>query len=292
MPVRIQLRRGTASEWSSNSSVVLGLGEVGLELGTGRFKIGDGNKTWAQLEYSSLPATAIYAGSFTAKGMLLSASGASTPVGVTVGNNNSVLVADSSQTAGLRWSGTLSGLTLTSPTVNTPTISAPTVTGNATIANINSGTNIASPVITSGTATSTTLVTPVITAPLESWSVVATAATGTVNVDVRTATNWYYTSNATANWTFNLRGNNTTTLSSMVAVGQSITVGIVVPNGATGYRPTAVQVDGQAQTVRWQGNTAPTAGNANGLDAYVFTVLKTNASPLTYVVLGAQTKFA
>lgn len=291
MPVRIQLRRGSANDWSNNSSVILEPGEIGLELNTGKFKVGDGSQNWSQLPYSSLPSNAIYDGSFTAKGMILSASGPSTPVGVTVGNNNTVLVADSSQTAGIRWASTLSGLTLTSPTINTPTVSAPTVTGTATIASIASGTTISAPVITGGAATSTTLTTPVVTSPLETWAISPTAVTGVVAVNVKSATNWYHTANAVADWTFNFRGDAGTTLNSMLAVGQSATVGVVIPNGATAYRPTAVQVDGSAQTVRWQGNIAPTAGNPNGMDAYVFTVLKINATP-TYVVFGAQTKFA
>jgi hypothetical protein len=77
----------------------------------------------------------------------------------------------------------------------------------------------------------------------------------------------------------------------MLSVGQSVTVGFVVTNGATAYIPTAFRVDGSAQTVRWQGNVAPAAGNPNNLDAYVFTIVKTAATP-TYTVFGAQTKFA
>ena len=291
MPVRIQLRRGTANEWNSNSGVVLALGEIGLEHNTGKFKIGDGTTSWASLPYRSLPDNVVPQSAYTAKGVLLGASAAGAPVAVTAGANNSVLVADSAQTAGLKWATTLSGLTLTSPT-----ITGPTITGNASITTITSGTTIASPTVTSptitgGTATSTTLVTPVITAPLETWSVSATAATGTVNVNVKTATNWYYTSNTSANWTFNFRGDGGTTLNSMLSVGQSVTVGFVVTNGATAYIPTAFQVDGSAQTVRWQGNVAPAAGNPNNLDAYVFTIVKTAATP-TYTVFGAQTKFA
>ena len=52
-----------------------------------------------------------------------------------------------------------------------------------------------------------------------------------------------------------------------------------------------IQVDGANVTPKWQGGTAVTAGNANVIDVYSFTIIKTAATP-TYVVLGSQTKFA
>ena len=41
MANRLQLRRGGAQEWA-NSNPTLAQGELGIELDTGRFKIGDG----------------------------------------------------------------------------------------------------------------------------------------------------------------------------------------------------------------------------------------------------------
>lgn len=136
-----------------------------------------------------------------------------------------------------------------------------------------------------------TLTNKVLTSPEETWSVSATAATGTVNVDIVTASAWYYTSNASANWTFNFRGNGSTTLSSLVAVGTSVTVAFAVTNGATARYPTVFQIDGSAVTPKWQGGTAPSSGNASSIDLYVFTIVKTAATP-TYTVFASQTKFA
>lgn len=48
---RIQLRRGTASQWT-DTDPILGAAEVGVELGTpNKFKIGDGSSTWSELDY-------------------------------------------------------------------------------------------------------------------------------------------------------------------------------------------------------------------------------------------------
>ena len=50
MANRIQLRRGSAQEWS-NVNPTLALGELGIEIDTGRIKIGDGVTTWNSLKY-------------------------------------------------------------------------------------------------------------------------------------------------------------------------------------------------------------------------------------------------
>ena len=49
--VRIQLRRGTAAEWTATNPV-LAAGEMGLETDTGDFKFGNGTDTWSALQYS------------------------------------------------------------------------------------------------------------------------------------------------------------------------------------------------------------------------------------------------
>jgi hypothetical protein len=144
--------------------------------------------------------------------------------------------------------------------------------------------------------TAASLIRPVLTSAFETNSVSATAATGTINVDLSTAAVHYYTANAAADWVFNFRGNGSTTLNSILSVGQSATVAFLVTNGSTAYKPSQaqppVQVDGtnSGVTLRWQGGTAPSSGNANSIDAYTFTIIKTASA--TYTVLAAQVRFA
>jgi hypothetical protein len=138
--------------------------------------------------------------------------------------------------------------------------------------------------------TSAALVRPVLTSAFETNSVSATAATGTVNVDLSTAAVHYYTSNASANWTFNFRGDGSTTLNSLLSVNQSTTVAFLVTNGSTAYRPTTFTIDGVSVTPKWQGGTVPSSGNASSIDSYIFTIIKTASA--TYTVLASQTKFA
>lgn len=52
MAIQIQLRRGTASEWTS-ANPTLAEGEMGLEKDTGKFKVGTGALAWTNLPYAS-----------------------------------------------------------------------------------------------------------------------------------------------------------------------------------------------------------------------------------------------
>lgn len=123
----------------------------------------------------------------------------------------------------------------------------------------------------------------------EDVNVVASAATGTINFDVSTASVWYYTSNASANHTLNFRYSSGATLSSALAVGDAITLVWLNTNGATAYYPNVIQIDGTTVTPKVP--AAISAGNASAIDAYTFTIIKTAATP-TYTVLETQTKFA
>lgn len=53
MPIQIQLRRDTSSNWSS-ANPTLAQGELGLETDTGLFKIGNGSTAWNSLSYGGL----------------------------------------------------------------------------------------------------------------------------------------------------------------------------------------------------------------------------------------------
>ena len=50
MATKIQVRRGTASQWTT-ANTVLDAGEIGWESNTNKFKIGDGTTAWADLTY-------------------------------------------------------------------------------------------------------------------------------------------------------------------------------------------------------------------------------------------------
>jgi len=179
------------------------------------------------------------------------------------------------------------------------TIVGTTDTQTLTNKDLTSGTNTfpATLVTTTGTQTLTnkTLTSPVInggvvTSLLEGANTVASAATGTINFDVITSSVWYYTTSASANFTLNFRGNSGTTLNTLLANNQSVTCVFLNTNGATPYYASAITIDGTSVTPKWQGGTAPTAGNASAIDAYSYTIYKTASA--TYTIFASQTKFA
>jgi len=124
----------------------------------------------------------------------------------------------------------------------------------------------------------------------ETTTVSATAATGTINFYVNSQSVLYYTSNASANWTLNVAFSSGTSLNSALATGQTVTIAFLVTQGSTAYYPSGFQIDGTSVTLKWQGGTAPSSGDASAIDVYTYAITKTASA--TYTVLASQTKFA
>ena len=124
----------------------------------------------------------------------------------------------------------------------------------------------------------------------EKVTVAATAATGTINYDTGTQSVVYYTSNAAGDWTINFRDSSGATLNSKIATGEAITLVHLVTIGGSEYRNATVQVDGSSITPEWQGGSAPTEGNANSIDSYSYTIIKTGDAAFT--ILAALVQFA
>jgi len=125
---------------------------------------------------------------------------------------------------------------------------------------------------------------------LEQAVISATAATGTINYDARFQSVLYYTTNASGNWTLNIRGASGVSLDSVMSTGQSMTIAFLATQGATAYYQSALTVDGASVVPKWQGGTAPTSGNASSVDIYVVTIIKTGSA--TFSAFASQTKFA
>lgn len=143
---------------------------------------------------------------------------------------------------------------------------------------------------TSPTITTGSLNRSLLNTSKEITTVSATAATGTVNFDVLTQSVLYYTTNASGNWTLNVRGDGSNSLDSIMSTGEAITLAFLVTNGGTAYYQTAFQVDGSSVTPEWQGGTAPSSGNTNSIDTYSVVIIKTGSA--TFTALESQTQFA
>lgn len=106
-----------------------------------------------------------------------------------------------------------------------------------------------------------------------------TGATGTVAHDMSTAATFYHTS-PSANFTANFTNVSTTDNRVIVAA-------LVIVQGSTPYVPTAVQIDGSAQTIKWLGSTIPT-GTASKTDVVSFSLIRSSA---TWSVYGQYSNY-
>lgn len=100
----------------------------------------------------------------------------------------------------------------------------------------------------------------------------------------------YATANSASTIIINFVGSSTSSLNSVMAVGQSVSAVLMLTQGSTGYLPTAYYVDGIAITPKWQGGTAPSTGSTTAIDVLSYTIIKT--ANATFTVLGSQTKFS
>jgi hypothetical protein len=157
---------------------------------------------------------------------------------------------------GATFTGTVSGITAT-------------MVGLGNVTNESKATMFASPTFT-GTTTLQQLTEVVNT---------KTSATGTVTHDYSTGSIFFHSS-ISANFTANITNVPTTN-------NRTIVCTLILSQGATPYVPTAVQIDGSAQTIKWLGTTAPT-GNANKVDIVSFTLIRTGSA---WTVLGSLSAY-
>jgi len=115
---------------------------------------------------------------------------------------------------------------------------------------------------------------------------------GSYFIDCATQGVVYFTVNQASNSAINFRGNATTTVDSLLGIGQSLSMAILYTQSTTAYYPNAIVLDGVnvTPTVKWQGGSAPTSGNASGIDVYTFTIIKTASA--TFTVLASVAQFA
>jgi len=203
--------------------------------------------------------------------------------------SNKTLVAPTIQGASVT-GGTFVAPTLQNPSSTSGTFVAPTLQNPSVTSGTFIGGSFTSIISTAATSVNETSVYPILNSPEERMNVVASAATGTINIDTSTAGIWYYTSNAGANHTLNFRYSSSTSLNSVLATGDAMTLVWLNTNGTTPYYPNVITVDGATSGVSIKVPAAITAGNTSAIDVYSFTLIKTAAT--SYTVLETQTKFA
>lgn len=118
MAIQIQLRRGTAAEWTS-ANPILAEGEIGLELDTDTFKIGNGLTNWNSLAYFGGSGTVTSVAMSVPTGLQVSGSpitgsgtlAVSLQSGYSIPTTSSQSNWDTAYTDRLKWDGGSTGLT-------------------------------------------------------------------------------------------------------------------------------------------------------------------------------------
>jgi hypothetical protein len=277
IPVAIN-QGGTGSTTASGARVNLGGTSVGIAVFTAAS--------------AAAARTAIGGAADGANSDITSLSGLTTPLSAAQGGTgltSSGTVGNVLTSTGSAWvsSAPATGGTVTSITAGTG-LTGGTITSTGTIA---LDYTAASPWTGKQTFTgSTSVLAAKLVNALETATISATAATGTINYDITTQSVLYYTSDASGNWTTNLRASSGTTLNTAMATGESITAAFLVTQGATAYYNSAVQVDGTTVgvTTKWQ-SSVPSSGTVSSINVYTYTVIKTGAA--TFTVLASVTPF-
>lgn len=259
----ISVNTGTPYSLPTATNITLG----GVKIGTG-INIQDGVISVTTASFALQTATNVILG------------GVRIGSGISVTSNATISVATATDTVvgGVKIGN---GIDITS----TGTIS---VNANLRAAGLLTGTVLSSSITTSsitslGTLTALTVQgTTILQQTLEVYTGITTAS-GTVIHNCSQSVIFVH-NNPTANWTANFT--NVSTQNNRV-----MSVAVLVNQGATAYIPIFVQINGNAQTVNWQGNITPT-GNANKKDLINFTfVSPASTGTSTYTVLGSLSSF-
>jgi len=159
---------------------------------------------------------------------------------------------------------------------NTPTLALTSIgTGSLDNISIGSSTPAAGSFTTLSASGLTTL--QEITETLDT----KTAATGTVTHDFSTSAIWYHSS-ISANFTANFTNVPTTN-------NRTITVTLLLVQTSTGRYPSAVQIDGVGQTIKWANGVIPTPTSVAGaVDVVTFSLIRTGSA---WTVLGQLAPF-
>lgn len=133
-----------------------------------------------------------------------------------------------------------------------------------------------------------------ITRLIEQAKIIPSSQGGNVNIDILESSIYYLTAFPSGNLTFNLRGNSTTPLDSLLQPGQSISTVFMIAQNVVQYMAN-VSVDGiyQAANTRYLGNAKPAySASLTGnqiIDVYSISTIKIAAN--SYTVLSSNTIF-
>ena len=122
---------------------------------------------------------------------------------------------------------------------------------------------------------------------IEQANIVANKLSAAPNIDLENGMVHLFTTTETTTSTPNIRINSSTSLNSVMAIGEVISVTLITTAAAAGYSE-HLTIDGGAVTENWTGGSPPNEGGSSGVDIYAYTIIKT--ADATFTVVATQTK--
>lgn len=109
-----------------------------------------------------------------------------------------------------------------------------------------------------------------------------------IEIDIEKGSLHYYTTQATGNFTFNIKN------VANMPIEKSIVITVLVNMGSSAYvmsnpTTTGFKIDGNDVVVKWINSTPPSSGVTNAVNSYTFAIVKTTATD--YTVLGTLSTF-
>ena len=99
----------------------------------------------------------------------------------------------------------------------------------------------------------------------------------------------YFTgTGASNNQTLNIKFSNSVSLNTIMSVGETVSVTVMVTQNNTSGYVGNIQIDGANVVESWIGGSAPTDGSSSGIDIYTFNIIKT--ANATFTTIANQNK--
>jgi hypothetical protein len=221
-----------------------------------------------------------------------------TNVGIANGTIVSVDLADQAVIGSKLGLGAVSGNNITENSIRGNNIVAGTITGNLIASQAITGDDLApnsirANNIVAGSISSNTLssnLTLSLSRVLEEANINSIAVGGNVNIDISNNSVFFFNANTTANVTFNIRGNNSTTFDNIASIGAT-SIAIAVKHGTVRHEAN-LSIDGVQQTLYYAGNTKPSnvSISSSEINLFNYSIFKTASN--SYVVITSNTLFA
>jgi len=124
----------------------------------------------------------------------------------------------------------------------------------------------------------------------EKVNVTAGKLSDNLNIDLANGMVHLFTTAESTTAVPNIRVDGSTTLNSVMAIGESVVVTLITTANASAYSA-QMTIDGGAQTENWVGGSAPSDGGSSGVDIHSFTIIKTASATFTVIANHSKTSW-